>query len=73
MSESKECYLNNNDILSNCLNIINAGGNYKTHKPSSHGNAYYVNRNRAEDKAMAVISAEIDSVDYFNELIKDGY
>ena len=39
MSESKECYLNNNDILSNCLNIINAGGNTKknTHRPSSHG------------------------------------
>jgi len=72
MSESKECYLNNNDILSNCLNIINAGGNHKQHKPSSHGNAYYVNRNRAEDKAMAVISAEVDSAAYFDELGRNG-
>ena len=72
MSESKECYLNNNDILSNCLNIINAAGNCKTHKPSSHGNAYYVNRNRAEDKAMAVISAEVDSAAYFDELGRNG-
>ena len=72
MSESNEFHLSNNDILSNCLNIINAGGNHKTHKPSSHGNAYYVNRNRAEDKAMAVIAAPIDSAAYFDELGRNG-
>jgi len=38
---------------------------------SSHGNAYYVTRNRIDDDAMSVIAAPVDSVDYFNELLKD--
>lgn len=75
MSESKECHLNNNDILSNCLKIINAGGNQKqnTHRPSSHGWAYRVNRENEEAKEMAVISAPVDSVAYFDELLEGGH
>ena len=75
MSESKECHLNNNDTLSNCLKIIDDASNTKknTHMGSSHGNAYNVNRQRAEDKEMAVIAAPVDSVDYFNELLKDEH
>lgn len=38
---------------------------------SSHGNAYYINRNRVEDEAMAVIAAPVDSADYFNHLLLD--
>ena len=45
----------------------------KVSLPSAHGDAYLINRNRAEAKEMAVISAPVDSEDYFNELLKDGY
>ena len=72
MSElNKECHANNNDILSNCLKIINVGAvNQVKHRASSHGNAYLVNRNRVEDKNMAGISAPIDSTAYFDDLLQ---
>jgi len=68
MSESKDCHMSNNDILSNCLIII-SNGTKKSHRPSSHGDAYFINRNRIEAKEMAIIHAEVDSVVYFDELL----
>ncbi len=68
MSESKECHPNNNDILSNCLNIINAGATTKknTHRPSSHGIA----RQKVDQLKDAISIPEVDSLDYFNELLE---
>jgi len=72
MNESnKECHLNNSDIVSNCLKIINAGANNKpnTHIASSHGKAARSVRKYNDVKAMAVIVADVDSAAYFDDLM----
>ena len=58
MSEPRDCHLNNNDILSSCLKIINSGANTKkkTNLPSSHGIARLeVDRIRCEQQLRAEI------------------
>ena len=40
-------------------------------KVSSHGQAAHIVRNINDDKKMDLISADVDSADYFNELINN--
>jgi len=74
MNESKECHLNNNDTLSNCLKIINAGANTKrnTHMSSSHGKYAAEVRTHMNDKEDAILAADVDSATYFDQYDLQG-
>jgi hypothetical protein len=66
----KEYEPTNKRIQENCLRILSSAILPTKKLQSSHGNAYYINRNRVEDKKMAIIAADVDSAEYFNELLE---
>jgi len=43
----------------------------RNRKESSHGVAAHINRNNIDDKKMRAISVPVDSLDYFEQLLKD--
>lgn len=52
MSESKECHLNNNDILSNCLDLMKSSGNHKQNTDRSAAGACIAYGNSLERKLL---------------------
>jgi len=72
----------NNHVANGRLNEIKAASDIKNdtddltiatrnRKESSHGVAAHINRNIIDDKKMRAISVPVDSLDYFEQLLKD--
>lgn len=69
MSESKECHLNNDSILANCLSIFDQVKSQKKYLQSSHGIA----RRSVDRLKCDSLPPEVDSAAYFDDLMKGAH